>query len=231
MWKTCYYHAANDCLITVKNCIFKTSLPFFKVFYQLLSHRANITAKQNHCRRQYHASGISLPRQQGFPSGRCVVCFSFDQPIVASGSRLSYACILLFPASTQYPAGSPITALLKSHCRGRQCSFAPFLHASTKVSCVGFIIWFPSGGLPRYARNDIVLRTQNNISSNYSRLKRREFDEIVFFSVGFENYSVLGVHEFSSSAEKAKYRELSPFCFTKKISAEPTSAHLAGSPK
>ena len=24
-----------------------------------------------------------------------------------------------------------------------------FLHASTKVSCVGFIIWFPSGGLPR----------------------------------------------------------------------------------
>ncbi len=31
----------------------------------------------------------------------------FDQPIVASDNRLSYACILLFPASTQYPAGSP----------------------------------------------------------------------------------------------------------------------------
>ena len=41
------------------------------------------------------------------PSGRCVVCFSFDQPIVASDSRLSYACILLFPTGTQYPAGSP----------------------------------------------------------------------------------------------------------------------------
>ena len=51
MWKTCYYHAANDCLITVENCIFKTSLPFFKVFYQRLSHRANITAKQYHCLR------------------------------------------------------------------------------------------------------------------------------------------------------------------------------------
>ena len=165
MWKTCYYHAANDCLITVENCIFKTSLPFFKVLYQRLSHRANITAKQNHCRRQYHASGISLPKATRFPfremrrtllfwnriiasgnahfyaclrlflhastkvscvgfiiwfpSGRCVVCFSFDQPIVASGSRLSYARILLFPASTQYPAGSPITSLLKSRYRKR----------------------------------------------------------------------------------------------------------------
>ena len=48
-----------------------------------------------------------------------VVCFSFDQPIVASGSRLSYARILLFPASTQYPAGSPITSLLKSRYRKR----------------------------------------------------------------------------------------------------------------
>ena len=34
--------------------------------------------------------------------------FVFDQPIVASDSRLSYARILFFPASTQYPAGSPI---------------------------------------------------------------------------------------------------------------------------
>ena len=57
MWKTCYYHAANDCLITVDNCIFKTSLPFFKVFYQRLSHRANITAKQNHC----VSNKVSLP--------------------------------------------------------------------------------------------------------------------------------------------------------------------------
>ena len=117
---------------------------------------------------------------------------------------------------------------------------------------MGFIIWFPSGGLPRYARNDIVLRTQNNICSDYpphlksqnsdgfsgfltgscegayasqislltkqtnfntfvclllvcsfspkvqkyllgspSPIKRREFDEIVFFSAGSEKPSVL----------------------------------------
>ncbi len=50
----------------------------------------------------------------------------------------------------------------------------------------------------------------------YFPLKRREFDEIVVFSAGSEKFSVLGVHDFSGSAEKAKYRELSPFCFTKK---------------
>ena len=66
MWKTCYYHAANDCLITVENCIFKTSLPFFKVFYQCLSHRANITAKQNHCRRQYHRRRLIAPSAHRF---------------------------------------------------------------------------------------------------------------------------------------------------------------------
>ena len=48
----------------------------------------------------------------------------------------------------------------------------------------------------------------------YYSLKRREFDEIVVFSAGSEKSSVLGVHDFSGSAEKAKYRELSPFlCF------------------
>ena len=137
--------------------------------------------KQNHCRRQYHASGISLSKATRFPFREIPSTLHFWNRIVGGGNTHSFACVRLF------------------------------LHASTEVSCVGFIIWFPSGGLPRYARNDIVLRTQNNICSNYSRLKRREFDEIVFFSVGFENYSVLGVHEFSSSAEKAKYRELSPF--------------------
>ena len=43
-------------------------------------------------------------------------------------------------------------------------------------------------------------------------LKRREFDEIVVFSAGSEKSSVLDVHDFSGSAEKTKYRELSPFC-------------------
>ena len=64
---------------------------------------------------------------------------------------------------------------------------------------------------------------------NILLLKRREFDEIVVFSAGSEKSSVLGVHDFSGSAEKAKYREFSPFY--KKISAEPALAHLAGSPK
>ena len=55
-----------------------------------------------------------------------VVCFILDQTIVASDKCLSYARILLFPTGTQYPVGAHYT-----------------------VSCVGFIIWFPSGRLPR----------------------------------------------------------------------------------
>ena len=63
-----------------------------------------------------------------------VVCFSFDQPIVASGSRLSYARILLFPASTQYPAGSPITSLLNHVIASDNAhSFACVLLFSTQV--------------------------------------------------------------------------------------------------
>ena len=45
------------------------------------------------------------------------------------------------------PGDASHTALLKSHCRGRQCSLfclcAPFPHASTKVSCVGFMKRIP----------------------------------------------------------------------------------------
>lgn len=47
-------------------------------------------------------------------------------------------------------------------------------------------------------------------SPNDSRIKiprkRGNLDEIVFFSAGSENSSVLSVHEFSGSVEKAKYR-------------------------
>ena len=46
---------------------------------------------------------------------------------------------------------------------------------------------------------------------NILPIKSQNFDEIVFFSAGSEKSSVLGVHDFSGSAEKAKYRELSPF--------------------
>ena len=37
-----------------------------------------------------------------------------------------------------------------------------FLHASTKVSCVGFMIWFPSGRLPQHRK--AVLRNDINLS-------------------------------------------------------------------
>ena len=51
---------------------------------------------------------------------------------------------------------------------GQKHSLRLFLHASTKVSCVGFMIWFPSGGLPQHRkavlRNDTVLRTEWNKS-------------------------------------------------------------------
>lgn len=52
MWKTCYYHAANDCLITVENCIFKTSLPFLRCFINIfpigqISLQRKITVEDN----------------------------------------------------------------------------------------------------------------------------------------------------------------------------------------
>ena len=36
-----------------------------------------------------------------------VINFTFDQTIVASDNCLSFACLLLFPTGTQYPAGTP----------------------------------------------------------------------------------------------------------------------------
>ena len=73
-------------------------------------------------------------------------------------------------------------------------------------------------------RNDRVLRTAKPLpkksefldfnslktARNFS-LKSQNFDEIVVFSAGFKNSSVLGVHEFSSSAEKAEYRKIMTF--------------------
>ena len=56
----------------------------------------------------FHGFSTSAEKAHiGIKNRECVVCFSFDQSIAASDNRLSYACILLFPASTQYPAGSP----------------------------------------------------------------------------------------------------------------------------
>ena len=45
----------------------------------------------------------------------------------------------------------------------------------------------------------------------YFPLKRREFDGFLGFFAGFENPSVLSVHEFSGSAEKAEYRKIMTF--------------------
>ena len=86
MWKICYYHAANDCLITVENCIFKTSLPFFKVFYQRLSYRANITATQYHCVSNITAVGTSRHRRIAFVKGKNIVS-SLLQCIPCSAPR------------------------------------------------------------------------------------------------------------------------------------------------
>ncbi len=72
---------------------------------------------------------------------------------------------------------------------------------------------FASAGFScRFApQNDkkILAKTENLININYP--KSQNFDEIVVFSAGFENSSVLGVHEFSSSAEKAEYRKIMTF--------------------
>ena len=103
------------------------------------------------------------------------------------------------------------------------------LRASTKVSCVGFVIWCPSGGLPRRfaPRNDInipAIKRRDIILS----LKRREFDGFLGFFAGSENPSVLSVHEFSGSVKTPKRRELSPFCLVvlvlKKIQHLPAPA-------
>ena len=70
-----------------------------------------------------------------------------------------------------------------------------------------FSITYPQRALRLFSSVQHTLNRQTPPNS----LKRREFDEIVFFSAGSEKSSVLGVHDFSGSAEKAKYRELSPF--------------------
>ena len=98
------------------------------------------------------------------------------------------------------------------------CAF--FLHASTKVSCVGFIMRCPFPAIPTLARNDVVLRTsykyfpQNKSTRTgalITRRKRREFDDFLGFFAGSENPSVLSVHGFSGSAKTPKRRKLSPF--------------------
>ena len=61
----------------------------------------------------------------------CVACFSFDQPIAASDNRLSYACILLFPTGTQYPAGAPFSTNFQVPPKKQNIANYRFLIAST----------------------------------------------------------------------------------------------------
>ena len=78
-------------------------------------------------------------------------------PIQCTYSNIFIRFFKFFPANTNIYQNSyrvpGANCAVEIALSGRQCSllclFAPFPHASTKVSCVGFIIWFPSGGLPR----------------------------------------------------------------------------------
>ena len=83
MWKTCYYHAANDCLITVENCILKLLCPFSRCFINVfpigqISLQSKITAEDN-----ITAVGSSRHRRIAFARGKnivssllqCVPCF------------------------------------------------------------------------------------------------------------------------------------------------------------
>ena len=62
-----------------------------------------------------------------------------------------------------------------------------------------------------YARNDIKYFVRKIVFSLITLLKSQNFDEIVFFSAGSGKSSVLGVHDFSGSAEKAEYRKIMTF--------------------
>ena len=80
------------------------------------------------------------------------------------------------------------------------CSFAP--------SPLGYSV---SRGVPKIPKKSEFLDSNSLKTARNFSLKSQNFDEIVVFSAGFENSSVLGVHEFSSSAEKAEYRKIMTF--------------------
>ena len=105
------------------------------------------------------------------------------------------------PTSTQYLVGAPngvIDGFVRRRVRVANLSFDqtnPFY----SFVCLLLVCSFSP-------------KVQKYLLGSPSPIKRREFDEIVVFSAGSEKSSVLGVHDFSGSAEKAKYRELLPFC-------------------
>ena len=86
------------------------------------------------------------------------------------------------------------------------CSFAP---SPQKYKS---IFWGP---LPLENSENFIININLKKSEFWcdytSPIKRREFDGFLGFFAGFENPSVLSVHEFSGSAKTPKRRELSPF--------------------
>ena len=67
MWKICYYHAANDCLITVKIAFSKLLCPFSRCFINVfpigqISLQSKITVEDNITPQAYHCQ-----RHQGKP--------------------------------------------------------------------------------------------------------------------------------------------------------------------
>ena len=110
------------------------------------------------------------------PSGRLprVVCFVFDQSIVASDNRLSYACILLFPTGTKVSRGVPDFPLVmtESALRVINCAFNQSFHAKSENACLLLVYSFSPRvqSIPRgpriFARNDKILRTERNHFKN-----------------------------------------------------------------
>ncbi len=105
------------------------------------------------------------------------------------------------PTSTQYLVGNPngvLDGFVRRRVRVANLSFEQ-TNSFYSFVCLLLVCSFSP-------------KVQKYLLGSPNPIKRREFDEIVVFSAGSEKSSVLGVHDFSGSAEKAKYRELSPFC-------------------
>ena len=135
-------------------------------------------------------SGIKKPTKK-HPFGCLNIYFSQNGRILMPFS----------PTSTSILWG-PRTGFLTGSCEGAYASQIFLLTKQTNFNtfvCLLLVCSFSP-------------KVQKYLLGSLSPIKRREFDEIVVFSAGSEKSSVLGVHDFSGSAEKAKYRELSPFC-------------------
>ena len=132
--------------------------------------------------------------------------------------------MLLSPTSTQYLVGTPWRFLTGS-CEGAYASQISLMTKQTLFFvCLSFarLLLLPKrtkvsfgGTLPLENSENFIININLKKSEFWcdytSPIKRREFDGFLGFFAGFENPSVLSVHEFSGSAKTPKRRELSPF--------------------